>query len=103
VTAADSQDTCQYRSPQPIRLAPLQVAPIGFRHTAVVYPHSLVTTHNGVLDQLISMQALSLHDAYILNTLQQRMLYLVAMPVSTFYALEVQMAAESSKHPVQER
>ena len=84
VTAADSQDTCQYRSPRPIRSAPLQVAPIGVRHTTVVHPPGFVTTNDGVVDQQIDMQVLSLHDAYILNTLQQRMLYVVAMPVSTF-------------------
>ncbi len=44
----------------------------------------LYKTHDGVLDQLVSMQVLSLHDAYILNTLQRRTLDVVAMPVSTF-------------------
>ncbi len=84
VTAADSQDTCQYRSPQPIHLAALQVAPIGFRQTTVVHPPDLATTHDSVLDQQIGVQVLSLHDACMINRLQQRMLDALAMPISTF-------------------
>ncbi len=96
VIAADSQDTCQYRSPRLIHWAPLQVAHIGFGHRAVVHPLGFVTTPDGVLDQQIGMQVLTLHDAYILSTPQQRRLHVVAMPVSTFYVREVHMAAESS-------
>ncbi len=79
VTAADSQDTCQYRNPQPIHWAPLQVAPIGFKLTTVAHLPDCVTTHDGVLDQQIGLQVLPLHHVCMLNRLQQQMLGAVAI------------------------